>query len=288
MPTLLETYIGKTSREAVFARSSLDLPFLTPFINSLPKKILRIVENKLIGVEIEIEKAYPGLYSPYWTVEKDGSLRNEGLEYKTLYPTKVGTLWTSLTAWKDWIDGIRLEIPDAYDSSERTSIHVHVDVRMMEEEDIQKLVAIYVFLEDTLFNYCGPNRKHNVFCTPINSLPLVDWSPQDLIKAWNKYSALNLNTIRTFGTVEFRGMAGTDNIHHIMTWTVMCALLVAAAETTEKKTLWEMFKEIKTTSDYKRAISTFLYGFTELLHWDDVLVDDAVTNARIILAKGIA
>lgn len=285
MANIKASYLKKTGPEAVFVRPELDLDFLKSYTSTLPPRIKRMVENWLIGIEIEVEHAYPGMVTSLWIIERDGSLRNEGLEYKTVYPTKVGDLWKSLTEYSDWMKYVRKDIPEAYQSSERTSVHVHVDVRMMTEKDIQKLLAIYVFLEDALFNYCGPNRKHNVFCAPINSTGLYEAGIKGLIHAWHKYSAVNLKTIQQFGTVEFRGMAGTDNIRHIMTWTVMCVLLVAAAELTTREELLALFKDLKTASDYKRAISSFLYGFTELLHWDDAILDNSVTNARMILAK---
>lgn len=287
MAALVDTHYIKGGRENLFRRPELNVDCIQQYILSLPPKIKKFVENKLIGIEIEVEQAAVGFSSPFWAVERDGSLRNHGLEYKTVYPTKVGDLWLALKEYKRWVEESRKEFARAFQSTERCSTHVHVDVRLMDEEDIQKLVAIYVLLEDALFNYCGPDRKQNVFSVPLNSIGLYEMSARDLIQNWDKYSALNLRTIGQFGTVEFRGMVGTDNIEYIMTWTVICALLVVAAELTPKQVLWDMLKDLKTSSDYKKVVKTFLYGFSDLLHWNDDVMDENCTNAKVVLAKGI-
>lgn len=286
MATIHEYYgAGKNNLSLPLPREVLDVPHLNRTFETLPSKIRKMVENKLVGIEIEIERAYPGYSSMYWTVERDGSLRNDGLEYKTCYPTKIGTLWYSLQDWEKWVNKVRKEIPDSYDASERCSVHVHIDARMMHMQDMNKVLAIYAFLEDALFNFCGPNRKHNIFCVPLNSCQLQEGDVAQSINAWNKYGAINLKTLREFGTIEFRGMAGTDNISYIMEWSVICALLVVVAELIDHDSLWALFTDLKTSSDYKRAIQSIMYGFTDRLFWDDVVVDRAVTNARMFLSK---
>ncbi len=288
MATILEYFgPGKNNLSLPLARQILDVPFLNNALDTLPSKIRRMVENKLVGIEIEIEKAYPGFSSIFWSVERDGSLRNDGLEYKTIYPTKIGDLWTSLQDWKKWVDKVRNEIPETYDASERCSVHVHIDARLMDIKDISKVLAIYAFLEDALFNFCGPNRKHNIFCVPLNSCQLQEGDVAQSINAWNKYGAINLKTLREFGTIEFRGMAGTDNIEYIMEWSVICALITVVAELIKQDSLWNLLTEVKTSSDYTRTIKSLMYGFTDKLFWDDVVVDQAVTNARMMLSKGM-
>lgn len=169
------------------------------------------------GVEYEIEsiKDYGKLGSEgIFTREIDNSLRNNGLEFKTRpmpfekHLEAFTLLHSTLKLGKDPF-------------SERTSIHVHVNVREMEINQVRQLILSYALLEPLFFDFVGEVRKNSIFCVPLNYtyLPsLYKMSTQSLVDKWHKYTAFNILPITSFGTVEFRHMYGTADFEKFTAW----------------------------------------------------------------------
>ena len=81
--------------------------------------------------------------------------------------------------------------------------------------------------------YCGPLRKGNRFCLSLREaeglmatilgfkdcVGGVEVNARYLINQdRQKYSALNVATLRKFGTLEFRGMPGEKDVNRLHTW----------------------------------------------------------------------
>jgi len=180
-----------------------------------------------MGIEIEAEGFYNGYPEPLgWTCKEDGSLRNYGKEFVT-EPVFGDDLIDSLTSIEEALNDPTYR-PE-YNS--RTGLHVHIDMRDVPSTDIlHKFLLTYVILEDLLFAYCGNNRDNNIYCLPMRKAlcPLFEiisayhvnkpMSYEELINRYNKYTPMNINTMSTFGTAEFRLHYGTHDKDTIIKW----------------------------------------------------------------------
>lgn len=219
----------------------------------------RIADNStFIGVEIELEnlRYFTEKYcnqvkaSGLWNIVKDGSLRDSGLEFimstANNQPLKGADILRALLAFKR---GIKEYIIDGYpppECTKRTSVHVHMDVRDISYEQLQKLILLYTVFEDTFFKWADPERKFSNYCRSIEySDDIIDrmgvlvgsadasgGAIKHLLETGNKYDACNYLSIRQRGSLEFRLMRGTYDTTLILRWIniLLCLKLAAKDE----------------------------------------------------------
>lgn len=209
----------------------------------------------LVGLEVEIENVLhidPNLTLGFWRVEEDGSLRNNGREFKTLaLPlTFVEHALTQLSK------GVNANV----DFSIRTSVHVHQDVRGLTMNQLICLMLAYTSIENLLFKYAGNNRRNSIYCVPLVDTDLFTWfsSKEDIVKTltrisgvWTKYTAFNLLPIQTFGTVEYRHMPGTLDVKRLLVWVDLLSRLKLFAMKTPYEELLSIIRMLNTNSQYE-------------------------------------
>jgi hypothetical protein len=185
-----------------------------------------IIENTtLVGIEVEVEnvrKKIPN--SGYWNVTRDGSLRNNGIEFISI-PIKGTDIVTAI----DDLQGlIKKYIPNP-DFSDRTSVHVHIDVREMTDQQLWTFLELYTVVERLIFDYCGDDRAENIYCVPfykgdyiVGLISNVIGSPSRIASKFSgvdgKYQALNVKPVVTQGSLEFRHHHGTANKEDLLRW----------------------------------------------------------------------
>src|SRR5258708_1191940 len=102
----------------------------------------------LVGIEVEVENVMyinPNIPLAFWQITEDGSLRNNGREFKTLaLPLKYVE-----SALKQLSEGLNPNV----DFSVRTSVHVHQDVRGMAMSQLIGLLLTYISVESLLFKF---------------------------------------------------------------------------------------------------------------------------------------
>lgn len=172
----------------------------------------------ICGCEFEIEsvKDWNPQVGVVFHIENDHSLRNSGKEFKT----KPSTFDQAIDAFKLLHSNLSLG-KDPF--SERTSIHVHVNVRDLSLKEVRRFILVYALLEPLFFEFVGEKRKGSIYCVPLSYtyLPsLYKKSVPELLDKWNnnKYTAFNILPIRNFGTVEFRHLYGTNDQATFYTW----------------------------------------------------------------------
>lgn len=168
------------------------------------------------GVEYEIEdiKKVSDVVKQSFHPEVDHSLRNSGLEFKTLPTTYV----QALDCFDILHKGITLG-PNPY--TDRTSIHVHVNVQNMEGNSLRQFILVYALLEPLFLNFVGDERKNSIFCVPLNYTYLPSTYKKELVPLvdkWHKYTAFNVLPVKNFGTVEFRHLYGTGDKEVFSKW----------------------------------------------------------------------
>ena len=162
----------------------------------------------LIGIEIELENITNFVnLEYYWSHKDDGSLRNYGAEFVSI-PLRGYQVPYALTYLNKAIHEYNKP-----DFSTRTSVHIHLNVRDMPEEQIKVLILLYALFERHFFNFAGTKRETSVFCVPLYRTQqlsgILNWSMEDLSQNWHKYSAINCGTVTgnndvpRFGTIEF-------------------------------------------------------------------------------------
>lgn len=180
-----------------------------------------------IGLEIEAENLpilpdkFIELISPIWSIDMDGSLRNNGREFVLYRPVRIEQIPFSLRLLERSLYECKL-YPEFTD---RTATHIHIDFINNTLEEVLKFVVIYWVFEDIFFELSGrKTRKKSNFCIPLCDLDIdaVGWKrlftfnkvPQfrAALSEEFRYSALNLCALFKYGTIELRILPGTMNI----------------------------------------------------------------------------
>lgn len=181
-----------------------------------------------IGLEIEYEGTkFQDVLTDVWKTVDDGSLRG-------LFPTNRGEYVLNRPIpsdrVKDALNDLKAAIPNAVPNfSFRTSVHVHVNVQDMDEEQVISFIYAALLLEEPLVNFCGNTRKGNRFCLRIQD---ADFSLHTLSQMFRngfesalrftenhiRYAAINLASLKKYGSIEFRSMRGTLDADVLSTW----------------------------------------------------------------------
>lgn len=214
----------------------------------------------LVGIEVEVERITrvdPNTTLMLWQMREDGSLRNNGREFVT---PPIPSFF-SYPALHLLFNGLNAD----HDFSKRTSIHVHVNVRNMTAQEVLATLLIYHSVEPLLFDFVGGNRTNNIFCVPwTNSDFLANrmggkdhWATlANLRNMSEKYSALNILPLETFGTLEFRHMPGTSEVQKIVRWIDMVtAIRLYAVKNGFEKVLTEICN-LNSNSQYEKYLES--------------------------------
>lgn len=207
-----------------------------------------LVSNSRVGLEIELE----GMTTPpqvlrdtqglgkWWSVVEDGSLRGGNGTYTGEFvfnaPMFGADVVDALVNLENAIVGADT-IPKL---SRRCSVHVHLDVRDMTLQQVQKMVVLYVLCEEIFFSVAGEHRKSNFYSYPLTKLQGYMGRIRHLfmhgglehftstLSGNDKYSALNLWCMRTFGSIEFRHHEGEYRAEPLKRWVNLILALKSA------------------------------------------------------------
>ena len=242
-----------------------------------------MVTQDFVGIEVEIEDTPYSLSASYlWGSHEDGSLRNNGNEYisSPIYGKYIGYALQILKH--------KLEKRNNYSFSERTSVHIHLNIRDMSVDSFCNFMLIYFLLETLLFHYVdskGTSRVNNVFCHSLKdskgfscfellkSFFTKEMKQEEiarflysLINHWPKYTALNLACIRNLGTVEFRHMGGNLDIPYLIDWINIILRIKQSALNLKYEELIKTIYEVNTTSYYEATLIDILGPQMPLLY----------------------
>ena len=186
-----------------------------------------LLYNFCYGLELELEDVVVAddSYVPGSTLfyrETDGSLRgSNSYEYKFIGPLRGAN---AETAVKQILGDVL-----SCTKSNRCSLHVHLDVSDMSTSSITAAIMTYMIAEKLLYIYAGKERIGSNFCIPVfkqlktfyriaKLLKRNDKTLLTLFEEWGKYSGLNLQALRRFGSMEFRQHRATTDYQTIINW----------------------------------------------------------------------
>lgn len=202
-----------------------------------------LVSDTLVGVEVEMENAQE-IGSTYWSATGDGSLRDNGVEYVLQQPLTGSDLMRAM-------DELTHLVEDNFTPTfgERTSTHIHVDVRDLDKDQLMSYVLLYMALEVPLFKYCGADRESSNFCPSyrladsqlktINTLICTTGENTTVRNIHNaeRYAGCNINSVGKFGSLEFRGHRGEYRKEPLLRWINMLLALKEKAKDTDYNTI---------------------------------------------------
>lgn len=185
-----------------------------------------------IGLELELESSRTQSLAwvdkqSMWTVHNDGSLRQNGVEYVFANPLWGGDIDAALQLFEDSTKGT------AFVDTGYGSTHVHYNVGNLCTTEVMSIVVGWAILEDAFLTVCKPSRDGNNFAQRFNVLnnlvttlsssyihanKRIDRLFTNISQDYWKYANLNLATIRTFGTLEFRPYHSTWDTKEIRAW----------------------------------------------------------------------
>ena len=187
--------------------------------------------TELVGVEVELEgcQNMPSPSDEYWNVTRDGSLRNNGKEYVFREPLYGLAIQSALRSLQDCINVGEPTV------SSRCSVHVHINISDLTTAQLHKFLLLYIIFERTLVRFHKSSREDNIFCVPFYKAPkdiamidaLVEADMEgisNMFANFDKYYAVNLRAIQTFGSLEFRHMGGSTEMPDVFLWIkiIMC------------------------------------------------------------------
>ena len=170
----------------------------------------------IAGLECEIESVRSQKNLAGFQATADGSLRNNGIEFISPPVDRValGAMFRNLHASIEFYDR-----EEAF--SPRTSTHVHVNCKPLQEEQVKNIVLLYALLEEFFFAMVDNTRRGNIHCVPLSETFLCNYyntGLNNMIQRWHKYTALNLLPLSKLGTIEFRHLQGTDDSNLLEEW----------------------------------------------------------------------
>lgn len=234
-----------------------------------------------IGIEIEVEgNNLKAVDNAVWRSEDDGSLRgrfpDSRCEYILASPIGVEHVLEAVSGLKEELKGAEFKF------SYRTSVHVHVNVQKMKLEHLLSMMYAYYLLEEPMMNFCGKKRKGNNFCLRLadaegvlehvmHMFELGFDGIQHIPGDMARYAAMNIEALRKYGSLEFRGMEGNMDAVRIDIW---CRALVALrnyGETKESpKEVYQEFMQIGAEGFMKVVLGDLQEHFTYARVYKDI------------------
>jgi len=211
----------------------------------------KVLEGPYVGIELEYEGATEHLINyealTRWSTAPDHSLRNGGLEFVS---KPLGKLQIPAA-----LAQVKKAIIDSHCMiNKRCGVHVHLNVTDLTFFELWKIVTYYTAIEPFVFKHFADGREDSHFCVPMwqNTVQQVNlWQdavtlhrgvdkrpannpqllnmpigmgglkktrvPLRFLKA-AKYTAMNMQSIMRFGTLEFRQLYGTTDMRKVQKW----------------------------------------------------------------------
>lgn len=176
-----------------------------------------------VGIEVEIEGAgVQNISVTGWNTVEDGSLRGEAAEFVLRRPVAFKKVPEYLYRLHKALEG-NIVIED----SDRCGVHVHINCQELDFKQTLNFIILFLVFEQMLVNYCGEEREGNLFCLRANDAEaiLVALNTSAVHNSFNnmqndtyRYAAINLSSLRKYGSLEFRSLSTPTDVRTIEIW----------------------------------------------------------------------
>lgn len=228
-----------------------DLTCLRPSLSNPEKSSILLDSEVLLGLEVETENlplrkwyhwsegdGFTDLPFRYWRVRRDPSLKGtDPWEFVFIEPLGGKNVVRAVRELAAYL----AKNKDRLVLSERASLQVHLDFRPCALHELTNFVVLYAVFEKALYRYCGSEREHSIFCTPLwkmnDDIPTIaqvlnSSSMQEFttsLQYVQKYSGLNLAPLARYGSVEVRMHPAERRSKPILQWVNLLLCLHKAA-----------------------------------------------------------
>ncbi len=269
----------------------LNTAVLHKYMDMYPIELKHSIVDKssLVGIEVEVENLGSApAFDGWWHRTEDGSLRNFGREYIS-EPLRGSQVEYGLRLLFNTLQSY------PYKFTPRCSVHIHINARYMTCEQLSNMMLIYLVFEKALFKYVGQDRDKNIHCVPLLDTELLSrlFQVVNLERPpgqWMKYTAVNLVTLGSLGTIEFRHMHGTDDVDRLMDWiNIILSMKIYAYKTNPEELRAEIFN-LNTNSQYRDFAARVFKKYMPLLIDDNdyagmaALMEEGATMAKVLLS----
>jgi len=202
-------------------------------------------DKRVKGIKVGIELEYEANRLPSegdthsktsWLKVHDGSLREPCGEFVLKSPRTMEKAYRDLDELFGLFKSCRTDISE----SVRAGVHVHLNVQDLTMTQLYNLFTLYLVFEEPLVAWCGDNRVGNLFCLRASDAGALTYELAEATGALNfkrafftdnlRYASMNVKSLHTYGSLEFRCMQSTDDIDRLKTWVGMLVQLRKAAE----------------------------------------------------------
>ena len=248
------------------------------------------VKGAVVGLEIEMEgNKFPkpnnsgkDLIPPEWKYTKDGSLRGlDNAEYIFAKPLPFSQVDRCLDNLWDMLDKYGSKLDD----SNRTSVHVHMNVQEWHLNRVTSFLALYFAVEEILTEWCGDHRVGNLFCLRAKDATGIVAKVKDFIASDGQigfpegmhYSGCNLHALGKFGTIEIRALRGCTDKNDIKTWvSILRRLYDLSAEYPDPRQVVEGFSGEGPMAYLERILGPYTGTVLEGIDFDHQDVMDSM------------
>jgi len=177
-----------------------------------------------IGIEVECEgnKFQKNNIPSPWKYTEDHSLRGaDNAEYVLRNPIPFDKVDESLDIlWKMMSD-----YGTVLDESNRTSVHVHLNVQQWHLNRLCTFFGLYFLIEELLTAWCGDHRIGNLFCLRAKDAPAIISEIKRICRTESihidqgyHYAGMNAHALTKYGSVEIRSLKGCTDKSQISQW----------------------------------------------------------------------
>lgn len=209
-----------------------------------------------IGIELEIEGEKLPQNVAAWSCKPEGSLRGGGdpsraTEYITRGAVKAHDIQKVIAHLLKAFEANNAVVKPSH----RCSTHIHVNMQKETFRTVLGYCLIFAVIEPLLLRLCGPDRNGNVFC--LSSYEAGDawyWSSQ-VAKHLNarsfdwqlrgKYSSLNTDCLRSFGSLEIRCFPLSVDPKELMKWCTWAMNIRTIAREWKDMTYRSLFEDVR-------------------------------------------
>lgn len=251
-----------------------------------------------VGLEIEVEgNGFPKTFEddeegceesefipPQWRYTHDGSLRGfDNAEYVLVRPLEfedvpkaVDDLWNMFKEY-----GSKL------DESNRTSVHVHLNVQDFRLNRLCAFAGLWFCVEDLLVRWCGDHRVGNMFCLRASDAPVIVSKLRKLVVNGDvrgitnddglHYAGFNTQALSKFGSIEIRTLRGATDPDVIKTWVSILERIYRISESfqDDPRSVCQMFSG----RHYRDFIESILGPHTDTVLSDVDMDEDEIRRS---------
>lgn len=243
-----------------------------------------------VGLEIEVEgENLPKVIPSYWKGVVDGSLRGEAIEYVLKQPCARN----SVSRFLNYLEVYLKKNGAVLHMSNRTSVHVHINMAKYTLTECFTFVVLYLLFEDLLTNIAGESRVGNLFCLRAKDAEYFVDSLVSFAKTRKfnpkpealRYTSVNVCSIVKFNSVEFRALRGTTDPQIITEWVnLLLTIKDASIKFDNPNSIIAEFSQLGPEKFVKKIFPDHWNLFTHQVNYQQTMWDSTRLIQEIVYA----